>query len=186
MIHRVSQKKLSRDTGARRLLLKNLAADLILHEKIVTTKVRAKALRPVVEKLITRAKQDSLANRRYLVARLKRENAVRKLFELIGPTFKERPGGYLRIIKLPARAGDNTQMAAIEFVERVSEMAARKKLEEKATEERNWYIVDVKNKVLGRIATRVAILLMGKNKPTWQPNLDTGDNVIITNAAKIA
>src|SRR4030067_1765455 len=53
-------------------------------------------------------------------------------------------------------------------------------------EERNWYLVDVKNKVLGRIATRVAIILMGKNKPTWQPNLDTGDNVIIINAAKIA
>src|SRR3990172_4630483 len=53
-------------------------------------------------------------------------------------------------------------------------------------EERNWYLVDVNNKVLGRIATRVAILLMGKNKPTWQPNLDTGDNVIITNAAKIS
>ena len=136
MIHRVSQKKLSRDTGARRALLKNLAADLILHEKIVTTKVRAKALRPVVEKLITRAKKDSLANRRYLVARLKRENEVRKLLELIGPTFKERPGGYLRISKLPARAGDNTEMAAVEFVERVSEMAARKKLEEKAKEEK--------------------------------------------------
>lgn len=128
MVHRVSQKKLSRDTNARRALLRNLAADLILHEKIVTTEAKAKAVRPVVEKLVTRAKKDSSVSRRYLTARLDRENAVRKLLELIGPTFKERPGGYVRIIKLPPRAGDNAEMAVIEFVEGVSEVAARKKL----------------------------------------------------------
>ncbi len=132
MVHRVSQKKLSRDTNARRGLLRNLAADLILHEKIVTTKAKAKAVRPVVEKLVTRAKKDSQVNRRYLTARLERDNVVRKLLELIGPTFKERPGGYVRIIKLPPRAGDNAEMAVIEFVEDVSEAVARKKLEGEA------------------------------------------------------
>src|SRR3989304_5397044 len=106
MIHRVSHKKLSRDTNARRALLKNLASSLVLHEKIVTTETKAKAARPYVEKLITKAKEESLNSQRYLSARLNRENVVRKLIELVGPTVKKRRGGYTRIIKLPPRIGD--------------------------------------------------------------------------------
>jgi len=133
MVHRISQKKLSRDTGGRAALLKSLASALVLHEKIVTTKTRAKAVRPFIEKLITRAKEDTLVNRRYLLAMLGAENVVRKLLELVGPTFKGRPGGYTRIIKLTPRVGDAADMAVLEFVENVSEVAAKKKLEEKPT-----------------------------------------------------
>jgi len=133
MAHRAKQKKLSRGPNERSALLKNLANSLILHEKIVTTLARAKAARPFVEKLVTRAREDTLENRRYLLAKLGVDPAVRKLFELIGPTFKERPGGYTRIIKLPPRVGDAASLAVLEFVENVSEVAAKKKLEEKPT-----------------------------------------------------
>jgi large subunit ribosomal protein L17 len=136
MAHRISQKKLSRPTKERNALLKNLAKDLVLHERIVTTTARAKAVSPFVERLITRAKEDTLTNRRYLATRLRAENVVRKLIELVGPTFKERPGGYTRIIRLLPRVGDSANMAVLEFVENVSEVAAKKKLEEKTTKEK--------------------------------------------------
>lgn len=131
MAHRVFGKKLSRGSSERAALLKNLANALILHERIITTQARAKAVRPFVERLITRAKEDTLVARRYLLAKLGAEPVVRKLLELIGPTFKERPGGYTRIIRFPPRIGDNAAMAVLEFVENVSEVAAKKKLEEK-------------------------------------------------------
>jgi large subunit ribosomal protein L17 len=136
MVHRVSQKKLSREKDARRALLKSLANSLILHEKIITTQARAKAVRPFVEKLVTQAKEETLETRRYLLAKLGAENAVRKLLELVGPTFKERAGGYTRIIKLTPRGGDAADMAVLEFVENVSEAAAKKKLEEKPTKQK--------------------------------------------------
>ncbi len=136
MVHRTAHKKLSRNTNARRALLRNLAADLLLHERIVTTAAKAKSVRPFVEKLVTRSKKDSQVNRRYLLAKLNRENAVMKLFELYGPVFKERPGGYTRIIKLEPRAGDRAEMALIEFVDKVSEAAAKKKLETKTPKEK--------------------------------------------------
>ncbi|HEX7456304.1 MAG TPA: 50S ribosomal protein L17 [Candidatus Nanoarchaeia archaeon] len=132
MRHKVAHSKLSRNTNARRALLKNLATNLVLHERIVTTIAKAKAVKPFVEKLVTKAKDDSLVNRRYLLGRLGREAVVKKLFELVGPTFKDRPGGYLRIIRLLPRSGDRAEMAVIEFVEKVSEAAARRKLEDKA------------------------------------------------------
>ena len=135
MVHQVAHKKLSRNTNARRALLKNLAADLLLHERITTTAAKARAVKPFVEKLITRAKNDSQISRRYLLAKLPRENAVKKLLELYGPVFKERPGGYTRIIKLGPRVGDRAEMALIEFVEKVSEAAAKKKLETKMPKE---------------------------------------------------
>ncbi|MEX0622221.1 MAG: 50S ribosomal protein L17 [Candidatus Woykebacteria bacterium] len=131
MRHRVSQKKLSRDTNARKALLKNLATSLVLHEKIVTTTTKAKAVRPFVEKLVTVAKEDTIINRRYLSTKLDKDAAVRKILELVGPTFKERPGGYTRIIKASPRAGDRADMSIIEFVDNVSETAAKRKLEEK-------------------------------------------------------
>lgn len=129
MVHRVSHKKLSRNKDARAALLKNLAASLVLHEKIVTTTAKAKAMQPFVEKLVTKAKEDNISNRRYLLAKLNRESVVKKLLDVVGPTFKSRPGGYTRMVKLPARSGDSAPLAAIEFVENVSELAARKKLE---------------------------------------------------------
>jgi large subunit ribosomal protein L17 len=127
MVHQVAHKKLSRNTNARRALLKNLAADLLSTKTI--------ALKPFIKKLITRAKDDSQISRRYLLAKLPRENAVKKLLELYGPVFKERPGGYTRIIKLAPRVGDRAEMALIEFVEKVSEAAAKRKLGTKMPKE---------------------------------------------------
>ncbi len=131
MLHRVSHKKLSRDTNARAALLKNLATSLVLHERIKTTTAKAKTIRPVVEKLVTKAKVDSHITRRYLKTKLDKISAVDKMLELIGPTFKERAGGYTRIIKLAPRAGDNAPLSMIEFVENISEIAAKKKLTQK-------------------------------------------------------
>jgi large subunit ribosomal protein L17 len=81
--------------------------------------------------LVTKSKEDSLVNRRYLTAKLAREASVKKLLELVGPIFKERNGGYTRIIKLPPRRGDSAEMAVLEFVENVSEVAVKKKLKSK-------------------------------------------------------
>ena len=131
MLHRVSHKKLSRDTNARKALLKNLATSLVLHERITTTTAKAKTIRPVIEKLVTKAKVDSHITRRYLITRLDKDSAVNKMLELIGPTFKERTGGYTRIVKLAPRAGDNAPLSMIEFVENISEIAAKKKLTQK-------------------------------------------------------
>lgn len=131
MLHRVSHKKLSRDTNARRALLKNLATSLVLHERITTTTAKAKTIRPVIEKLVTKAKVDSHITRRYLTTKLDKDSAVKKMLELIGPTFKERPGGYTRIVKLAPRAGDNADLSLIEFVENISLVAAKKKLTQK-------------------------------------------------------
>ena len=131
MLHRISHKRLSRDTNARAALLKNLATSLVLHERITTTTAKAKTIRPVIEKLITKAKVDSHVTRRYLLTKLDKKSAVNKMLELIGPTFKERAGGYTRIIKLAPRAGDNADLSMIEFVENISEIAAKKKLTRK-------------------------------------------------------
>ncbi|OGY24199.1 MAG: 50S ribosomal protein L17 [Candidatus Woykebacteria bacterium RBG_13_40_15] len=144
MIHRVSKRKFSRDTNARKALLKNLANELILHERITTTQARAKSLRPFLEKLVTKSKNNTLSTRRLLISRLGLQNAVGKLLDVIGPIFKERPGGYTRIIKLPSRTGDNAEMAVIEFVENVSEIAAKKKLEKPTKEEKTK--IEVKEK----------------------------------------
>ncbi|MEX0616242.1 MAG: 50S ribosomal protein L17 [Candidatus Woykebacteria bacterium] len=117
MIHRVSARKLGRGTKERKALLKSLANSVVLYEKITTTEAKAKAVRPFLEKLVTVAKEDSLTARRRLTAKLGFENSVRKLLEVVGPTFKERPGGYLRLTKLGPRAGDSAPMVVVEFVE---------------------------------------------------------------------
>jgi large subunit ribosomal protein L17 len=116
MRHRKTIKTLSRKVGPRKALIKNLANSLILYEKIKTTEVKAKTLKPKVEKMITRAKLDNLHNRRELLKVLPTKNAVRKLFEILGPRYKDRKGGYLRITKLEPRKGDGARMAIIEFV----------------------------------------------------------------------
>ena len=129
MIHRVFGKKLSRDTKERKALLKSLANSVILYEKVVTTQAKAKSVKPFIEKLVTIAKVDSLQARRNLISKLGLENSVNKLLEVVGPTFKERPGGYLRLTKLGSRAGDRAPMVAVEFVEEIS--APRPKAEKK-------------------------------------------------------
>lgn len=116
MRHQKTTPKLGRKTGPRRALLKNLANSLILYEKIETTEAKAKVLKPIVEKMITRVKKDNLHNRRDLLRKLPTKNAVKKLFEVLGPRYKERKGGYLRITKLEPRKGDGAKMAVIEFV----------------------------------------------------------------------
>lgn len=116
MRHQKKKNTLDRKTAARRSLLANLAESLILYEKIQTTVAKAKALRPLVEKLITKAKKNTLAARRDLAKILYTENAIKKLMEVIGPKYKERRGGYLRIIKVGNRKGDNGEEAVIELV----------------------------------------------------------------------
>jgi len=116
MRHRKTVKKLSRDKDSRRALLKNLAENLILYEKISTTEAKAKAVRSFAERLITKSKNDTLANRRYLIKHLQAEKSVKKLLEVIGPRYKDRSGGYTRIIKLKNRQGDNAPLVQIELV----------------------------------------------------------------------
>ncbi|MEX0919708.1 MAG: 50S ribosomal protein L17 [Candidatus Saccharimonadales bacterium] len=119
--------KLSRKKDQRRALLKSLSESLIQHESITTTKPKAKALRPYVEKLVTRAKEDNQHNRRLVMRKISTKDTLNKLFTDIGPRFKNRAGGYLRIESAGWRKGDNTQMATISFVteEAVSKSSAK-------------------------------------------------------------
>lgn len=116
MRHQKKKKVLSRNAKQRKSLTKGLAASLILHEKITTTLAKAKVLRPKVEKIISRSRVDNLANRRLILAVLPTKKAVKKLMEVIGPRYKERRGGYTRIIKTEPRKGDGAKMAIIELV----------------------------------------------------------------------
>jgi len=119
MRHRVAGYKLGRRTSHRIAMTRNMAASLIEHERIVTTVQKAKAVKPFVEKLVTLAKEPSLHRRRQAFARLRDEEATQKLFDVLAPRFKERPGGYCRILKLAKpRLGDNGRRAILEFVER--------------------------------------------------------------------
>lgn len=116
MRHRKSEKKLGRKTGPRKALTSSLATSLVLYEKIVTTETKAKTVRPIVEKMITRAKVKSVHNKQQLDRVLKDKKAVQKLLDVLGPRYKDRKGGYTRIIKLAPRSGDGAPMAQIEFV----------------------------------------------------------------------
>jgi len=118
MRHRMGQRKLQRATGHRTALLRNLAASLIKHEQIMTGAVKAKALRPYVEKLITLAKKGGLSNRRLADSRLKDDAQLAKLFEVLAERYKDRNGGYTRVIKAGFRASDAAPMAIIELVDR--------------------------------------------------------------------
>lgn len=118
MRHRKSGRKFNRTSAHRQAMFKNMAASLVEHELIKTTLPKAKELRRVAEPLITLAKNDSVANRRLAFARLRDAAAVKKLFEEIGPRYKERPGGYTRVLKCGFRAGDAAPMAYIELVGR--------------------------------------------------------------------
>ncbi|MFC4764472.1 large subunit ribosomal protein L17 [Dyella sp. OK004] len=118
MRHQKSGRKLNRTSSHREAMFKNMAASLIKHELIRTTLPKAKELRRVAEPLITLAKTDGVANRRLAFARLRDKQAVGKLFVELGPRYRERPGGYLRILKCGFRPGDNAPMAYVELVDR--------------------------------------------------------------------
>lgn len=119
MRHRVAGFKLGRTTSHRQAMTRNMANSLIEHERIVTTVQKAKAVKPFVEKLVTLAKEPTLHHRRRAFAQLRDRDSVTKLFETLGPRFKERPGGYCRILRLSKpRLGDNGERAIFEFVER--------------------------------------------------------------------
>jgi large subunit ribosomal protein L17 len=122
MRHRVAGYKLGRTTSHRQAMTRNMAVSLIRHERIITTLQKAKAIKPFVEKLVTLSKEPSVHRRRRAFAALRDREAVEKLFGTLGPRFKERPGGYCRIVKLSKpRLGDNGQRAIFEFVERTRE-----------------------------------------------------------------
>jgi large subunit ribosomal protein L17 len=116
MRHRNKVKTLARSTSARKALLRDLATAAIVYEKIVTTEAKAKAARPVVEKLITKAKKGDLATRRHLLAFFTTEQPVNKLLDVIGPRYKDRNGGYTRINKLGYRKGDGAREVELELV----------------------------------------------------------------------
>ncbi len=118
MRHHLSGRQLSRNAPHRHALLRSLSVSLLRHETIRTTAPKAKELRRVVEPLITLGKEDSEANRRLAFARLRDTEIVAKLFEVIGPRFKARPGGYTRILHMAPRPGDNAPMALMQLVER--------------------------------------------------------------------
>src|SRR3954471_8614026 len=118
MRHGNSNRKLNRTSSHRKAMFANMSAALIKHEQIVTTLPKAKELRPIVEKLVTLGKRGDLHARRQAIAQVRDEDQVRKLFGVIGPRYKDRNGGYIRILKAGFRYGDNAAMAVIEFVDR--------------------------------------------------------------------
>jgi large subunit ribosomal protein L17 len=118
MRHAKTHRKFNRRSDHRRAMLANLAASLIKHEQIVTTLPKAKDLRPVVEKLVTLGKRGGLHARRQAIAQMRDLAMVKKLFEVIGPRYKDRNGGYTRVLKAGFRHGDSAPVAVIEFVER--------------------------------------------------------------------
>lgn len=124
MRHRKAHRKFNRTSSHREAMFKNMATSLINEEVIKTTLLKAKEIRKVVEPLITMAKEDTVAKRRLAFARLRDKAAVSKLFNELGPRFKQRPGGYTRVLKCGYREGDSTPMAYISLVELSGETAA--------------------------------------------------------------
>ncbi|MEY4775318.1 MAG: hypothetical protein RIT40_2353 [Planctomycetota bacterium] len=119
MRHRCAGNRLGRTTSHRQAMMKNMANSLVLHERIITTPAKAKVVKPFVEKIVTLAKSDTQANRRAVFARLRDKSSIDKLFDILGPRFATRPGGYCRILHLSKpRLGDNGSRVILEFVER--------------------------------------------------------------------
>ncbi|MFM2400247.1 MAG: hypothetical protein RL341_2404 [Pseudomonadota bacterium] len=118
MRHGHGLRKLNRTSSHRLAMLRNMSNSLIQHELIQTTLPKAKELRPVIERMITLAKVDSVANKRLAFSRLRDRDMVTKLFAELGPRYKARPGGYVRILKYGFRKGDNAPMALVELVDR--------------------------------------------------------------------
>lgn len=134
MRHRYGGYKLKRDQGARKALLKGLVTSVIEHERVITTVPKAKAIRPLVEKMITLAKNGTLHSRRQAAAFLETPASVQKLFDKLGARFGQRSGGYTRIVKLGWRKGDGAEQAMIELVG--SELVKRAAERAKRREER--------------------------------------------------
>jgi large subunit ribosomal protein L17 len=132
MRHRVGTKKLKRDVGSRKALLRNLVTSVIEHERVVTTVPKAKAVKPLVEQMITLAKRDTLHTRRQAASFLETPNSVKKLFDTLGARFGQRNGGYTRIVRIGPRKGDGAEQAMLELVgsELVKRAADRAKKKE--------------------------------------------------------
>ena len=118
MRHNIKNKKLNRTSSHRKALLMNLSNSLIKHEQITTTLIKAKELRPFVEKILTMGKKADLMSRRRVVSTLQDKKMTKKIFDILAPRYKDRNGGYTRIIKLGNRFGDNAPTTVIEFVDR--------------------------------------------------------------------
>jgi large subunit ribosomal protein L17 len=130
MRHQKSGRRLGRNSPHRRAMFRNMAASLLRHETIETTLPKAKELRRVVEPLITLAKEDGVARRRLAFSRLRDDVAVGRLFGELGPRFKSRPGGYLRILKTGFRAGDSAPMALVQLLDKPEAVAEAKAKDE--------------------------------------------------------
>ena len=140
MRHRVGSSKLKRDVGARKALLRGLVTSVILEERVITTVPKAKAIKPLVEKMITLAKRDTLHTRRQAASFLNTPKSVKKLFETLGARFGQRNGGYTRIVRIGPRKGDGAEQAMIELVgselvKRAADRAKRKEERLKAQRE---------------------------------------------------
>jgi len=132
MRHAVRGRKLGRTSSHREALFRNQLQSLVVSERIVTTLPKAKELRPIAEKVITRGKHGTLHDRRWVLRWVLSRDLVKKVFDDIAPRFVDRPGGYLRIVKLGPRQGDGAEMAVLELVERESVTAAPAEPKEKA------------------------------------------------------
>ena len=130
MRHRKTGRKLNRNSPQRNSLKKSLAISIIEHESIRTTLAKAKEIRGFLEPLVTLAKENTVANQRLAYSKLRSKEAVAKLFDELGPRYKERPGGYLRVIKRGLRNGDKAPSAQVEFVDRRSEASQEEVLEQ--------------------------------------------------------
>jgi large subunit ribosomal protein L17 len=148
MRHRNSFKRLGRKAAHRNSMKKNMITSLLINERIETTKTKAGEVKGSVEKMITRAKVDSVHNRRIVKKTVSNPAAINKLFTDIGPRFKSRPGGYTRIIKLGKRYGDASEMVVLELTERLEEKQDKKpkKKKEKAASEENVQTDEKKSK----------------------------------------
>jgi len=134
MRHRKAGRRFSRDSAHRQAMFSNMAASLIEHEQIVTTLPKAKDLRRIVEKYITLAKKGDLNSRRLAAARLRNDDMVKKLFDVLAARYKDRNGGYTRVLKAGFRYGDSAPRAVIEFVDRDESVKGVKDLERVAAE----------------------------------------------------
>ena len=138
MKHKIGFNRLSRKAGHRRAMLRKIATSLFLHERIKTTKPKAKELQRRAEKMITRARMDSVHNRRIIAKEIRDKAVLAKLFTDIGPRYLQRPGGYTRILKLGRRSGDAAEMVLIELVDRTvkeKKVSQAKKSKEESAEE---------------------------------------------------
>jgi len=131
--HRKAGRKLSRNIKQRKALFKNLINALVLHGKIETTEAKAKAIRGLIDKLITKGKAQTLHSRRLIAAFLQNKKAVNKIVDELGPLFKKRPGGFTRIVRLGRRRGDEAMVVKLELVEKPKPKAVKKKLDREKT-----------------------------------------------------